>query len=71
MAGSRADRATLPPRPQDSGLAVRKRVIKLLRTIYGTLSDPSLQAMIAIRLVERADDEDETVKVRRSARRSA
>lgn len=47
---------------QDTGLGVRKRVIKLLKEFYGVTQDPSQQADIGTRLVLRMLDEDETVK---------
>jgi cohesin loading factor subunit SCC2 len=43
-------------------LAVRKRVIKLLKSFYGVTDDNSRRIDIATRLVLRMLDEDETVK---------
>lgn len=47
---------------QDTGLGVRKRVIKLLKSFYGVTDDNSRRIDIATRLVLRMLDEDETVK---------
>ncbi|KZW01563.1 hypothetical protein EXIGLDRAFT_738517 [Exidia glandulosa HHB12029] len=46
----------------DTGLGVRKRVIKLLKTLYPATDDLSRQVDIASRLVLRQLDEDDTVK---------
>lgn len=43
-------------------MAVRKRVIKLLKSFYGVTDDNSRRIDIATRLVLRMLDEDETVK---------
>lgn len=48
---------------QDTGLGVRKRVIKLLKVFYGATSDLEKHADISTRLVHRMLDEDDTVKV--------
>jgi cohesin loading factor subunit SCC2 len=47
---------------QDTGLSVRKRVIKLLKSFYGVVGDTARQVDIASRLVLRMVDEDDTVK---------
>ena len=47
---------------QDTGLGVRKRVIKLLKSFYGVTDDNGRRIDIATRLVLRILDEDETVK---------
>jgi cohesin loading factor subunit SCC2 len=47
---------------QDTGLGVRKRVIKLLKSFYGITDNNSRRIDIATRLVLRILDEDETVK---------
>jgi cohesin loading factor subunit SCC2 len=49
---------------QDSSLAVRKRAIKLLKTIYNSLVQTPRRADIAVKLLSRWEDEDEGVKVR-------
>lgn len=49
---------------QDSGLSVRKRVIKLLRSLYPVLDDQGQKAAVCRRLVGRVYDEDDNVKVR-------
>lgn len=46
----------------DTGLSVRKRVIKLLKSFYGVTRDSEQQIDIATRLVLRMLDEDDTVK---------
>ncbi|KAJ8463322.1 hypothetical protein ONZ45_g17624 [Pleurotus djamor] len=46
----------------DTGLSVRKRVIKLLKTFYGTMEDTQRRIDIATRLVLRMLDDDDTVK---------
>ncbi|KAF8889236.1 hypothetical protein CPB85DRAFT_1441418 [Mucidula mucida] len=46
----------------DTGLAVRKRVIKLLKAYYAVTQDVAQQAEIGTRLVLRMFDEDESVK---------
>ncbi|KAG8957597.1 Sister chromatid cohesion protein 2 [Tulasnella sp. 419] len=47
----------------DTGLGVRKRIIKLLRTLYSMFeSDGSRQVDICTKLVSRMSDEDDTVK---------
>lgn len=48
---------------QDTGLGVRKRVIKLLKTIYLTRLEMPLRIDICTKLVSLMGDEDETVKV--------
>ncbi|CAK5269780.1 unnamed protein product [Mycena citricolor] len=46
----------------DTGLAVRKRVIKLLKTFYGIITDTERKVDICTRLVKRMADEDESVQ---------
>ncbi|KAF7422876.1 Sister chromatid cohesion protein 2 [Pleurotus ostreatus] len=46
----------------DTGLSVRKRVIKLLKAFYGATEDIPRRIDIATRLVLRNFDEDDTVK---------
>lgn len=48
----------------DSGLSVRKRVIKLLKSIYPLLEDINSKIDVCRRLVGRVNDEDENIKVR-------
>jgi cohesin loading factor subunit SCC2 len=48
---------------QDTGLGVRKRVIKLLKTIYLVKSEVDIRVDICTKLVSLMGDEDETVKV--------
>lgn len=48
---------------QDTGLAVRKRVIKLLKVFYSVTNDTNRKIDICTKLVLRMLDEDETVKV--------
>jgi cohesin loading factor subunit SCC2 len=50
------------PLSQDTGLGVRKRVIKLLKGLYATITDTPRQVDIATRLVLRMADEDDSVK---------
>jgi len=48
---------------QDTGLGVRKRVIKLLKSFYGVISDDNSRRIdIATRIVLRMLDEDESVR---------
>ncbi|KAJ7465273.1 hypothetical protein FB451DRAFT_1263153 [Mycena latifolia] len=49
-------------RMADTGLSVRKRVIKLLKSFYGVTDDNDRKIDIAKRLVLRMVDEDDTVK---------
>ncbi|KAF7288130.1 Sister chromatid cohesion protein [Mycena chlorophos] len=49
-------------RMADTGLAVRKRVIKLLKQYYGVISDIETKTDICRRLVMRMADEDDTIK---------
>ncbi|KAF9046656.1 hypothetical protein BJ165DRAFT_1369666 [Panaeolus papilionaceus] len=46
----------------DTGLSVRKRVIKLLKNYYAVIEDNTVRIDIATRLVLRLLDEDDTVK---------
>ena len=48
----------------DSGLSVRKRVIKLLKSLYPVVTDHAHRVDICRRLVCRVNDEDDNVKVR-------
>lgn len=50
-------------RPQDSGIGVRKRVIKILIGIFGTSGDATIRADICCRLIEVMEDQDDNVKV--------
>ncbi|KIJ54752.1 hypothetical protein M422DRAFT_775001 [Sphaerobolus stellatus SS14] len=54
--------AQIAERIADTGLAVRKRVIKLLRTFYSVSSEHERRVDICTKLVLRMNDEDETVK---------
>lgn len=47
---------------QDTGLGVRKRVIKLLKQYYGVIEDLNRRIDICTKLVLRMLDEDDTVK---------
>lgn len=47
---------------QDTGLGVRKRVIKLLKSFYAVTDDRSRRIDICTRIVLRMLDEDDTVK---------
>jgi hypothetical protein len=49
---------------QDTGLGVRKRVIKLFKSIYSVESSNDRKIDMCARLVLRMLDEDDTVKVR-------
>lgn len=49
--------------PKDTGLGVRKRVIKLLKSFYTVTDDMARRIDICTKLVLRMLDEDETVKV--------
>ncbi|KAI0034608.1 hypothetical protein K488DRAFT_83792 [Vararia minispora EC-137] len=49
-------------RTADLGLAVRKRVIKLLRAFYGITTDRTQRIDICTKLVMRLNDEDDGVK---------
>ncbi|KAJ6584574.1 hypothetical protein B0H19DRAFT_980202 [Mycena capillaripes] len=49
-------------RMADTGLSVRKRVIKLLKAFYAVTEDNDRKIDIAKRLVMRMQDEDDTVK---------
>ncbi|CED83634.1 Sister chromatid cohesion protein SCC2/Nipped-B [Phaffia rhodozyma] len=49
-------------RVDDAGLAVRKRTIKLLRSLYSLTTSIPLKIDMCVKLIERIDDEDETVK---------
>lgn len=51
---------------QDTGLGVRKRVIKLFKTFYTTTNDTNRRVDISTRLVHRMLDEDDGVKVGRT-----
>lgn len=49
---------------QDTGLGVRKRVIKLFKSIYSVETSNDRKIDMCTRLVLRMLDEDDTVKVR-------
>ncbi|RXW23420.1 hypothetical protein EST38_g2453 [Candolleomyces aberdarensis] len=49
-------------RMADTGLGVRKRVIKLLKSFYGVTDDTQRKIDVSTRLVLRMMDEDDTVK---------
>ncbi|KAF7365521.1 Sister chromatid cohesion protein [Mycena venus] len=49
-------------RMADTGLSVRKRVIKLLKAFYAVVDDNTRKVDICMRLVMRMVDEDDTVK---------
>ncbi|KAJ7211043.1 hypothetical protein B0H12DRAFT_389308 [Mycena haematopus] len=49
-------------RMADTGLSVRKRVIKLLKAFYAVIDDNTRKVDICMRLVMRMVDEDDTVK---------
>lgn len=51
----------------DTGLSVRKRVVKLLKSIYIIVQDPSARADICARLISRLRDDDDGIKVREDA----
>jgi cohesin loading factor subunit SCC2 len=48
---------------QDTGLGVRKRVIKLFKVFYTSTTDNARRTDISARLVHRMLDEDDGVKV--------
>lgn len=50
-------------RINDTGLGVRKRVIKLLKDIYSKSDDRSMQAQIADSILSRITDEEHSVRV--------
>ena len=49
---------------QDSGLAVRKRVIKLLKGVFSTTGEKDIQVDICCKMVGLTADTDESIKVR-------
>ncbi|KAI0088475.1 hypothetical protein BDY19DRAFT_165528 [Irpex rosettiformis] len=49
-------------RIQDTGLGVRKRVLKLFKTLYGATNDRMRRIDMCNRIVQRMGDEDDTVK---------
>ena len=49
-------------RSQDTGLGVRKRVLKLFKTLYSVSSDRMRRIDICTRIVQRMGDEDDTVR---------
>jgi cohesin loading factor subunit SCC2 len=49
-------------RDQDTGVGVRKRVIKLLKSFYGVSDNASHRINISTRLILRMLDDDETVR---------
>lgn len=48
---------------QDSGLGVRKRVMKLLTAIFSTVTDSAIRTDICCRLIDSMNDSDDAVKV--------
>ncbi len=48
---------------QDSGLGVRKRVVKLLKGIFVTTDSSSVKADICCRMIDLIQDHDDNVKV--------
>lgn len=50
-------------RVTDSGLSVRKRVVKLLRDIFNSVEDEDLRVKICCKLIVASEDEDDGVKV--------
>jgi cohesin loading factor subunit SCC2 len=52
----------LADRIVDTGVSVRKRVLKLLRNLYSQTLDYNRQIEIAVRLAQRVSDEDDGVK---------
>lgn len=47
---------------QDSGLAVRKRVIKLLKGIFGTTTDRNIKIDICCKMITLMADTDEGIR---------
>lgn len=52
---------------QDTGLGVRKRVIKLLRGISSTTADRDIKVDICCKMVTLAGDTDDNIKVSRQS----
>lgn len=50
-------------RVTDTGLGVRKRVIKLLREIFNSTDNEDVQVKICCNLIVACEDEDDNVKV--------
>jgi len=48
---------------QDSGLGVRKRIIKLLRGIFGTTADKAIRIDIVCKMFTLINDTDENIQV--------
>lgn len=48
-------------RSNDTGLAVRKRVIKLLHDLYFIVDDKEIKVEIAERIIRRVDDEEKAI----------
>lgn len=48
-------------RSSDTGVAVRKRVVRLLKDIFNVLDDVDIKIEIADRLVRRVEDEERTI----------
>jgi hypothetical protein len=48
---------------QDTGPAVRKRVVKLFKVIYDLVPKKSVRTEICCKLVGLVDDEEDSVKV--------
>lgn len=54
--------SSVSSRIADKGVAVRKRVVKLLKVIYGLVEDPSIRIDICCKLVSLVEDEENSVK---------
>ncbi len=48
---------------QDTGLGVRRRVVKLLKSLYLVVNDEGVQVEICRKLIWRVFDEDDGIKV--------
>jgi hypothetical protein len=48
---------------QDTGLSVRKRVVRLLKSLYNVVGADGMKTEIGCKLVSRVMDEDDNVKV--------
>jgi cohesin loading factor subunit SCC2 len=48
---------------QDTGLGVRRRVVKLLKSLYPVVNDEGVQVEICRKLIWRVFDEDDGIKV--------
>ncbi|EJU03190.1 ARM repeat-containing protein [Dacryopinax primogenitus] len=54
--------AKLSERMADTGLGVRKRVMRLLKSLYDVSDDRARKTDICVKMIQRMLDEDETVK---------